>query len=136
MSSRGRLLAATSLSALLCAVGCDALSGEPTPGDDVLLGDTAYGWATSQDVGTRFSNGLTVVPIGKGPLTIEKIEPVIEGEALHLLGVKARVQPTTVDEGPYQLMSGWPPSPIEPGDDVYVRGLTEPAGLKVPVPNV
>lgn len=57
------------------------------------------------------------MPIGKGPLTIDQIEPVIPGRSL-----KARVPTPSETADPYQFLTGRPPVASNAEEEYEVAG--------------
>lgn len=62
-----------------------------------------YGWRTSKDVGTTFTDGLnliTVTPQARGPLRLISAKPLMDdGGTVRVIGVLARVNPDMLPPG-------------------------------------
>lgn len=88
-------------------------------GEELRTDQAPYGWQTSKDVGTRFTDGLnliTVTPQARGPLRLISATPIMddEGRAVRVIGVRARVNPDMLppgsDVGSFQEAPGFPPA--------------------------
>lgn len=77
-----------------------------------------YGWQTSKDLGTTFTDGLnliTVTPQARGPLRLISAKPLMDdGGTVRVIGVLARVNPDMLPPGSkigsFQEASGFPPA--------------------------
>ncbi|GGJ81611.1 hypothetical protein GCM10010123_09250 [Pilimelia anulata] len=107
-----------------------------TEPDDALDNSGGYGFKISKDAGFTFTNGLTVLKVRKGPLTIKKVEPVIVGSTLRMLGVKVRHIPPEAQGAVFQTNPGWPSVRRK---DETPRGawqtLADPGAFQVPAPD-
>ncbi|MFI7021495.1 hypothetical protein ACIBMZ_02090 [Micromonospora sp. NPDC049900] len=112
----------------LAATGCGSpfrASGQL--GDDVFVQTGSYGWGGSFAVGHRLTDGVTIVRIDKGPVTIKSIEPVMHGGSARLLGAQVRL--LTASRGsPVVDSEGWPPAHPD------LDGAEDPAGFVIPGP--
>ncbi|MGW0501443.1 hypothetical protein [Micromonospora sp. NPDC003241] len=100
---------AGALVGVLAITGCSTLfAASDQLGDDVFVQPGSYGWGGSFDVGHRLTDGVTIVRIEQGPVTINSIEPVMQGDSVRLLGVQGRV--LSASRGaPVVDSEGWPP---------------------------
>ncbi|WP_157563141.1 hypothetical protein [Micromonospora chokoriensis] len=122
-----RTAMAGALVGVLAVAGCDTpFLTSDRPGDDVFAQRSSYGWAGSYDVGYRLTDGVTTIRIGKGPVTIKSIEPVMHGDSARLLGAQVRVLTST--RGSVMDSEGWPPTHPD------LIGAQDPAGLVLPDP--
>ncbi|NYH42073.1 hypothetical protein HNR22_001800 [Micromonospora jinlongensis] len=101
-------------------------------GEELRTDQAPYGWQTSKDVGTRFTDGLnliTVTPQARGPLRLISATPIMddEGRAVRVIGVRARVNPDMLppgsDVGSFQEAPGFPPALPYTVGAVPVEGL-------------
>ncbi|MFI7076744.1 hypothetical protein ACIBO1_05565 [Micromonospora sp. NPDC049903] len=123
-----RAAMAGALAGVLAVTGCDAsFSSSDQPGDDVFTQPSSYGWGNSFDVGYRLTDGVTIVRISKGPVTIKSVEPVMDGDSARLLGAQVRVL-TAARGAPVVDSEGWPPSHPD------LDGAQDPVGLVLPDP--
>ncbi|MEU5548532.1 hypothetical protein ABZ738_02055 [Micromonospora sp. NPDC047793] len=112
----------------LAATGCgSSFLGSDQLGDDVFAQTSSYGWGGSFAVGYRLTDGVTIVRIDKGPVTIKSIEPVMHGGSTRLLGAQVRL--LTASRGsPVVDSEGWPPTHRD------LDGAEDAAGFVIPDP--
>jgi hypothetical protein len=106
---------------------------EPKPPGDELSSDQApYGWYTSRDVGSTFTDGfnlLTVTPQARGPLRLVSARPLMDnGGTVRVIGILARVNPDMLppgfEVGSFQSSPGFPPTFRDAAGAVPLEGLT------------
>ncbi|GGK19672.1 hypothetical protein GCM10010124_10350 [Pilimelia terevasa] len=125
--------AAVALAAGLAACG-EAEKTSPKAGDDVLTNTASYGWATSKDVGALFTTGLTVSEVAQGPIIIEDVDPVLEGDVLDLDGQGVRVLNESQQGQGFQELPEWPPKAKSRQEWDLFGGLQGDGNYEVPAP--
>ncbi len=130
---RRRLWAALAI-ALALVAGAVAYEVTRThPGGDELRLDPAYGWFAAKEVGTIFTDGMTVIPLTsqrRGPLRLISARPLMDdGTALRVVGVLARVLPDMAPAGTLAVVQD---SPGFPSREPQTAGAVAVAGLVVP----
>lgn len=101
-------------------------AGAKPPGDELKTGQGAYGWYTSKDVGSTFTDGLniiTVTPQARGPLRLIAARPLMDdGGTVRVIGILARINPDMLGSGgSFQDAPGFPPA--RAAGAVPVQGL-------------
>jgi hypothetical protein len=129
-STFGIVLAGT----LVATTACGFLDKDGTDVDDVIDNSGGYGFKVIKDAGYSFTNGLTTLSLRKGPLTIKKVEPVMAGPTLRLLGVKVRHVPPEAEGAVFQEQPGWPSVRKKDESPGEWRKLADPGGFAVPAP--
>ncbi|GAB3350127.1 hypothetical protein GCM10027452_19820 [Micromonospora halotolerans] len=105
-------------------------AGAKPPGDE-LKDQAPYGWQTSKDVGSTFTDGLnliTVTPQARGPLRLISARPLMEGGgSVRVIGILARINPAMLPPGSkvgsFQEAPGFPPTLTHAAGAVPVEGL-------------
>ncbi|GLW30034.1 hypothetical protein [Actinoplanes regularis] len=113
--------------ALLClAVSLTGCLG-PSEGGDELSDQNDYGAATSRDVGTRFTDGVTAVEYTKGPIRLLSVKPIMDdGGTLSYLGARVRIMnnPAWL---PHTTADEFPPTHPEMAGSTAVQDFIVPA---------
>jgi hypothetical protein len=116
------------VTASLAAVYCDA--GAEPPGDE-LKDQAPYGWQTSKEVGSTFTDGLNLITVtqqARGPLRLISARPLMDdGGSVRVMGVLARINPAMLPPGSkvgsFQQAPGFPPTLPHAAGAVPVEGL-------------
>ena len=121
--------------ALLCVIAVLASvycrTGAKPPGDELKTDQAPYGWQTSKDVGTTFTDGLniiTVTPQARRPLRLISARPLMgDGGSVRVIGILARINPGMLPSGSkigsFQEAPGFPPTLPHAAGAVPVEGL-------------
>lgn len=87
----------------------------------------SYGWANSFAVGKVFTDGLNMVEVEGGPITILSVRPQIEGTTIEYLG--ARILGLDRPIGGYTQAEGFPPTVSDLAGSAPAEGMVlTPAG--------
>lgn len=101
------------------------------PGNELKTDQVPYGWYTSKDVGTIFTDGLnllSVTPKARGPLRLISAKPLMDnGPTVRVIGVLARINPEMLPPGSkvgsFQEAPGFPPRLPHTSGAVPIDGL-------------
>lgn len=101
------------------------------PGDELKTDTAPYGWQTSKDVGTKFTDGLNLITVthqARGPLRLISAKPLMgDGGSVRVIGILARINPAMLPPGSkvgsFQEATGFPPLAPHAAGAVPVKGL-------------
>jgi hypothetical protein len=107
---------------ILALASTASACGVADSGDEITIANN-YGTTTSHDVGARFTDGVSLVEINKGPIELISVDPVLKSSnVVHYLGASVRLLGRP-DWTPATTTDGYPPSSSTMAGSVPVKGF-------------